>query len=92
MVGITGDRGVVLCNDLYRERLSVGIGKVCLFADCQLLGSRKLCKLDRKDRLRIRLAVSLLRHEVYRNSLSDLHICDRLIEAADHHSGTADEL
>ena len=92
MVGVECDRGIILRGDSHRDRLAVRVLQIDLLTDRKVLRAGKLRDLHGDDRVRIRLAVRLVRHQVHLDGLPDFHIRHGSVESGDHHARAADKL
>ena len=92
MVCIKCDGFVIFFNDLYKELLSHGIGKVYLITDLKILSARHICKRSLDDGLRVRHSVCILRTKMYIDDIANVHALNCLIKSRNHLSCTANEL
>ena len=81
MVRIESDHLLIFCGNRYRERLSALVCKVYLLSNFQFLGTWQFSDLQFQNGVRIRHAVSFLRHQVNLFHLAYFHISDSGIEA-----------
>ena len=91
VVGVKGNRGVVLCGYFYREGLAVLIGQIDLLACLQVLGAGKPGDFKGEDSVGVRHAVGLLRHQMDVHNLSRLHIGHSRVKSLNHHARSADK-
>ena len=91
MVCIKSDCFFFFSGYFYREWLTKLIGKINLLTYSKIFGTWKLCDFQGKNCLWIRLSISLFRHQVNINYLTNFHICNCCIKSPDHLSCTANE-